>query len=626
MEITKDQLKLILQKAPQGSDPKKIIKALQAKGNTIEGLVSQEQFKAASPLVASVAEKIGKAGAAPGKTPESIIKPDPSMLPGRSTGIARSETQASEMAGVKLPETPEEEKGYFTKIKEGIGEGVQEGYASDKANEKLFEGKNLTGAAGVLEDASAIIPKTIMQGIDKIGRPILGGIEAAFDPVIQTALDVPLPMAMMTKKDGFEYLVTPREYFSEVSSEIPDSVKEAGKQKLVELNDWYQSQPDNIKTGLKDAGVITQLVATFLGGKAAIETGKPLVKAGLGKIGNVGNSLSEKIGSMQGKAKDFLNTKAVDMLNSNIKIDPVKGAKQFYDLSGGQTHGQFLIERGIIGTPEQTIEQLTDRFSQVKNSLDDGISSIEGLYKPASAKNVLDELVGRFTETKSPSLKRMQELQLKLSTEGLTTKEILEIKRIYEQKVKTGYLKDNNSVAIEKATNIDDAIREDLIKIADESGFDNFRDMSKEIQLTKNLLNSIQSKEIKKIINNQFSLTDNLLLIGGAIEPASLGVLGVKKLLGAPSIQAKIINAIATNDLKSIKGLPGVPKEIILMKNAEKRQEAFIKWLEDSGIADVQRGTETKMLPGPTSIQAPAGNPNTVLDNRGEKYKMGLPI
>jgi len=59
MEITKDQLKLILQKAPKGSDPKQIIKALQDKGHTIEGLQTVAQFQQQSPTVAGISELAG---------------------------------------------------------------------------------------------------------------------------------------------------------------------------------------------------------------------------------------------------------------------------------------------------------------------------------------------------------------------------------------------------------------------------------------------------------------------------------------------------------------------------------------------------------------------------------------
>lgn len=377
---TTSELDLVLGRMQKNGAPKDVMQKV------LDAYKSQKQKLAAqSPTVSMVS---GLADEVTNPAPEKAVTPA-----GRSTGIPRPEGEVTQ--GEIRPEVPEEEKGYFTKIKEGIGEGIQKGYALDKANEKLFEGKNLTGAAGALEDASAVIPKTIMKGVTKIGLPIVEGVAAALDPVIETALDVPLPMAMSTRKDGFEYFVTPREYFSEVSGEIPDSVKEAGKQKIMEINDWYQGQPDNIKTALKDTGAIGQVIATLLGGKAVAEGVKPLAEAGV-KTAQEG---LYKLSPFYENSKAVLNDTKLSKIESALGEAIDKGIKP--GLSGGKkTIGglekwksdavsavktivankgnlKLVDEFGdaVEGVP-QNLKQFSDAIQQTKKSIFDNYSAL----------------------------------------------------------------------------------------------------------------------------------------------------------------------------------------------------------------------------------------------------------
>ena len=81
--------------------------------------------------------------------------------------------------------------------------------------------------------------------------------------------------------------------------------------------------------------------------------------------------------------------------------------------------------------------------------------------------------------------------------------EINEVKRFYEQNNKLTYGKD--ITAGEKsirATNIDNAVREWQIKTAEENGFDNLREMNKETQASKFLLDKLVKNENGRLGNN----------------------------------------------------------------------------------------------------------------------------
>lgn len=593
---------------------KKFLIRLKNEGYSKEEAVAElkkVKLKVQSPTVSAVLPTISRAA---GEVEAQKAIADQAAVAGRSTGIERPEGAVK--AGVKKEVTPEEDQGIVERFKIGAGEGAQSAYQTEQLRQS---GNEQLKDEGLDVPEGSVIPGGVdLQSFINVGLPLVRGAVNVLEPAFDKVMEMPIP----TTVGSF----TPKQVVEAGSEAIPEEAKQEIADKINAMTEWYEQQPDAVKGALRTGGALGEIALGFLGGLEAKQLTKQGVKTLTPALSEFKTGIGNQISVTTGKAKQFLDTKAVDMLNSNIKIDPVKGAKQFYDLSGGQTHGEFLLERGIVGTPEETVKQLTERFNTVKNNLDSGIASIGGTYKPQSAKKVIDELVARFEKTESPDLAKFKKMQAKFESEGLTTQEILDAKRVYEQKVKTGYLKEQNSVQVEKATNLDNAIREDLVRIAEDSGFENFRDMSKEIQLTKSLLNSVTSKQIKQIINNQFSLTDNMLMIAGAIEPSSLAVLGIKKIGGTPSIQAKIINAIASGDIKSIKGIPAVPDEIIQIKNAEKRSQAFADWLDREGFTAIEQETGMKLLPEPSSIQVPGVSSEDLIDVRGQNLREGTGV
>ena len=86
----------------------------------------------------------------------------------------------------------------------------------------------------------------------------------------------------------------------------------------------------------------------------------------------------------------------------------------------------------------------------------------------------------------------MKDLAQKAESQGLTMSEINEVKRFYEQNNKFTYGKDitagEKSV---RATNIDNNVREWQIDLAEENGFSNLREMNKETQASKFLLDKL---------------------------------------------------------------------------------------------------------------------------------------
>lgn len=151
--------------------------------------------------------------------------------------------------------------------------------------------------------------------------------------------------------------------------------------------------------------------------------------------------------------------------------------------------------------------------------------------------------------------------------------EINEVKRFYEQNNKLTYGKD--ITAGEKsirATNIDNAVREWQIKTAEENGFDNLREMNKETQASKFLLDKLVKNENGRLGNNYFTLTDYITGVGATVNPSMLTVLVGKKIAnsnwfrngyvkvlnkinGAETISEKLANIEAIKKIQNEKDL-----------------------------------------------------------------------
>jgi len=97
--------------------------------------------------------------------------------------------------------------------------------------------------------------------------------------------------------------------------------------------------------------------------------------------------------------------------------------------------------------------------------------------------------------------------------------EINEIKRFYERTTIFDYLKDkSNSKKARTATNRDTALREWQQQVAEEAGLDNLKELNKETQLTKYILDNASDWQSGVKGNNPITLTDWIVAAGGGLN------------------------------------------------------------------------------------------------------------
>jgi hypothetical protein len=409
---------------------------------------------------------------------------------------------------------------------------------------------------------------------------------------------------------ALEDIVSPT--FQGTFNGLSDENKQRIGGKMQEINDWYNNQDEDTKLLLRHLGVVGDGLLTF-GTAGAGKTGvsgaktivkqaddvlKPVIKEGLDITARNLDAVGSKItNSRQGVS--------AQVLNSMNKVIPTK-QREFIQMSGGDTVGDYLLKRDIIGNPTETIEQLAGRFTEAKNRLDTGIAQVQGVYKPQSARVVLEDMLDFYKATADRKNLNLTQKRLdKFEKEGLTLTEINNIKRDFESGVRLGYLRDNNGVKIERNTNLDNALRADRNEIAKVGGFNNIDELSKEIQLSKSAMDSIADKQVRQAANNNLSLTDNMSLIGGAIEPGAATALLGKKFLSSDIIKKKLAQALSSKDMTSLKELDIVPERIIGVKNKQKQIQEYKQWLDESGWSDLIRQTEGR---GNTQKLLPEGN------------------
>jgi len=200
MEITKDQLRTIIQNAPQGSDPKKIVKALIAKGHSIQGLVPSYTSMAKGIVTGEVAPS--SYGTTPNPKQEAIkgVKEaisTTSRLPVVQdvVGAAKAGLKSTFVdAPMKFSETVTGYKGGLTGVPGAPGavpEKLSPGERGQKFGESLIDAS--TGTMGTV-----FSPAAALESVPVVGEPITkafgalqeGGGKIVSEPVKFIAKDV----------------------------------------------------------------------------------------------------------------------------------------------------------------------------------------------------------------------------------------------------------------------------------------------------------------------------------------------------------------------------------------------------------------------------------------------------
>jgi hypothetical protein len=295
------------------------------------------------------------------------------------------------------------------------------------------------------------------------------------------------------------------------------------------------------------------------------KTGMNVFKPGLGTV--IGGAIPTALAGEQstrklvGEVKNIVNRKtpkaqAVKIMQRVFRVTPTDQIK--FNKMAGENIGEYVTKRGIYDK-----DTLAKRFLESKETADNAIATLQGRYKATPIETMLKELGEREVRVSaegapSTDLSKVSEMIRKYNEGGLDMSEINQAKRLYERNVKTGYLKEMNADKIARATNIDTAVRNWQMKKADYLGLKNLKEINKETQLAKQLINSLDKKEFGMEANNNISITDWIVLSGG--RPENVAGLITKRVLSDKGVQSKIAKTLA--------GKPTVGKPSAIFKKS----------------------------------------------------------
>lgn len=327
---------------------------------------------------------------------------------------------------------------------------------------------------------------------------------------------------------------------SSVAKPIGEAI--ANTEVAKKYSEWATAHPEASKN-LESALGIALDTATIIPTVKGVQTTTKAVKSGI-------ENATSKIGDIVSSTKQTVLNKTENapttIMNKVARLTPSQASK-FKQISGGVSHGEYLANSGNFSNPENIIKTEAEKFAKSISTVDNELSKLSGTYKDGAVGDALKSLVDKAKSVstksvKSPYLKEATDLLNKFNSEGLTMSEINQAKRLFEKNVRLGYSKLLNPKEVELATNIDNAIRTWQFKKASELGFSGLKELNKQTQISKFIVDNLGKQLTGKNGLNGMSLTDWIMLSGG--DPTAVGGLLTKKLFSSKTVQARIAKII----------------------------------------------------------------------------------
>lgn len=327
----------------------------------------------------------------------------------------------------------------------------------------------------------------------------------------------------------------------------------------------------------------------------------------------VAETIANKPFEIAGKGAKAVLPKPKNIMNRVARLTPTDAAK--FEMMTGKSHGQYLTETGNFGKPEKIVENEYKKFIASKQSADDALGTLPGIYQDKSVKTAIDELIARENRIGfgGGDAGRIQTLANKYENGGLNMKEINEVKRLFERNNKLDYLRGNVPEGIEKSNRIDNAIRNWQFRKADALGLKNLPELNKQTQASKFIVDKLGKQIAGRVGNEAITITDWILLSGG--DPTAVAGLFAKKFFGNKTVQSKIAKSLAPKpNIGLVKPKYG-SSEGFLLPAPKKGAQPFSTLpmgsprSPTSFEAPAQKINRTR-LPG--QLQLPAGNRNAV--------------
>ena len=267
---------------------------------------------------------------------------------------------------------------------------------------------------------------------------------------------------------------------------------------------------------------------------------------------------------------------------------------------------EWLNERWVVWDPAETITNLSDRFTNTKKQVDEWLSEIKGNYKTEALDMMLDDSIRFADNTRDTNLNRLKELQTKNKEVGLDMSEINEVKRFFERNNKFSYGRDMTAgEKTARATNIDNEVRNRQMNIAEENGFTNLRELNKEVQASKYIMDKLEKNESWRLGNNAITITDWIVAAPAMVDPTFLSLLVWKKLFNSNWFAKQYVNVI--NRLNWHTNIADKVADLVQIKKIQNEKD-LNKFLALPYKWELWEKPNTIILPWKEIVTTPWGN------------------
>jgi len=315
---------------------------------------------------------------------------------------------------------------------------------------------------------------------------------------------------------------------------------------LARMSDDEFKQATQPLQDIQNLGNIANTILMARGGQGGVKTIENVGKKTLSATKNIKPVVSEIVSKVTPESSALMEQVA--------RINPTDTIK-FKKMTGGKTVGQYLTESGNFKSPVGIITNEAKKFVDTLQKKENTLSKLPGFYRDGSIADALSGLVEKARKTsgknvKSPYLKQILDLQKKYNSTGVSMNDVNTIKKLYEKNVKLGYSKLTEGDSVIKATNIDKALNKFQDKTAQELGFTNIRDLSKQIQTSRFIVDKLGDKIVDQKRLNNVGLSDWVVLSGG--NPTAIAGFLTKKFFSSKTVKAKIAEKINKEKIKPL--------------------------------------------------------------------------
>lgn len=303
-------------------------------------------------------------------------------------------------------------------------------------------------------------------------------------------------------------------------------------------------------TGLaiRSAGTVSKVSElTNIGGKVARvgQSMEPLTAATKGVVAAT-NGTRQLIGNV---ARDVVPT-VTEIQRGNVAkaLDLTPGDLRNIKNKTGVDVGDFIIEKGFSGQPDEIIIQLGEYAGDVKQNIRDIIGANNKNYpqvevpRVKQALTLLDELYGE-----TPGLEDVQsEIRTLLGKDQLSLSDIQRTKELIDDAdiifTRVGDVK--SGIQAKGLANVRQEIRR---FIEDQVPDDDIRQLNKEVQTSKEIEKAAIQREVSGLTRRKLTSLDLLVGLGGvaAFNPmAGIGIVIGKKVLESPAFRLGVARAL----------------------------------------------------------------------------------